>query len=160
MTAAEILSLVSKVTFALAVVFLVVTLFFFFKFRIIRIIGDLSGRTAKKSIAKMRAENEKNTAVEAVLPTNKSRNPAGIGKEAQKATHFYADRSVSKGAESGRAGDATEILSYTDGTGTQLLRETERLCAPAAQSAGTKTSDKAFKLVQSIVLIHTTETIE
>jgi len=56
---AEILSTVSIVSFALAAVFIVLVVVFWIRFGILGIIGDLSGRTAKKSIAKMRENNEK-----------------------------------------------------------------------------------------------------
>lgn len=59
MSTAEILSLISTISYILAVVCLTLAVFFFFKFQIPSVIGDLSGRTAKKSIARMRDSNEK-----------------------------------------------------------------------------------------------------
>ena len=56
---AEILSIISTSSFVLAALFLALAIFFWFKFGIPAIIGDLSGRTAKKSIAQMRENNEK-----------------------------------------------------------------------------------------------------
>lgn len=57
MSTAEILSLVSLISFILAGVCLVVALFLWFFFKIPGVIGDLSGRTARKSIEKMRQAN-------------------------------------------------------------------------------------------------------
>lgn len=58
MSTAEILSLISTISFVIAAVSFVLALFFWFYFKIPSVIGDLSGRTAKKSIARMRASNE------------------------------------------------------------------------------------------------------
>ncbi len=52
------LGIVSKVMFALAAVCLAFALYSFIVFKIPAVIGDLTGRTAKKSIEKMRLENE------------------------------------------------------------------------------------------------------
>lgn len=59
MTISEILSLISLISFALAVVSLIVAVFIWFKFEIPAVISDLSGRTAKKSIQRLREDNEK-----------------------------------------------------------------------------------------------------
>ncbi len=59
MSTAEILSLISTISFVIAAISLVLAVFFWFFFKIPSVIGDLSGRTAKKSIAKMRYANEK-----------------------------------------------------------------------------------------------------
>lgn len=56
---AETISTLSVISFAAAGVFLALSIFLFFFFRIPTVIGDLSGITARKSIAKMRAVNEK-----------------------------------------------------------------------------------------------------
>jgi len=56
---AETLSIISVACYAAAVFFLILAVFFFFFFRIPSVMGDLSGRTARKSIAKNRLRNEK-----------------------------------------------------------------------------------------------------
>lgn len=56
---AEILSMISIIAFVLAAIFLILAVFLWFYFRIPRVIGDLSGRTARKSIERMRAHNER-----------------------------------------------------------------------------------------------------
>lgn len=57
---AETLSTLSVISFAIAGICLALALFFWFLFKIPTVIGDLSGRIARKSVAKMRAINEKN----------------------------------------------------------------------------------------------------
>lgn len=58
----EILSTISIISFVLSGVCLILAILFFVKFKIPAVIGDLSGRTAKKSIARMRESNEKSGA--------------------------------------------------------------------------------------------------
>ena len=59
MNTAEILSLVSLICFILAGICLALALLFWFLFKIPTVIGDLSGRTARKSIAQRRQANER-----------------------------------------------------------------------------------------------------
>lgn len=55
---AQIYQMISLGAFFLAIICFMVALVCWFKFNIPKIIGDLSGRTAQKSIAQMRAHNE------------------------------------------------------------------------------------------------------
>lgn len=55
----QVYNIISIVAFSLAGVFFFVSVFLWFKFNVWEIIGDLSGRNAKKSIKQMRQENEK-----------------------------------------------------------------------------------------------------
>ena len=59
MSTSEILSTISLVSFVIAGISFLLAVFFWFRFNILVVIGDLSGRTARKSIEKMRANNEK-----------------------------------------------------------------------------------------------------
>lgn len=56
---ADTLSVISLVSFIVSGICFLLAVFFWFKFRILTIIGDLSGRTAQKSIERMRSYNEK-----------------------------------------------------------------------------------------------------
>lgn len=56
---ANTLATISIVSYVLAVIFLAGAVFCFVKFNIPLVIGDLTGRNAKKSIERMREENEK-----------------------------------------------------------------------------------------------------
>jgi hypothetical protein len=56
---AELLTKISWTLFALSAAALICAVVFWVKFKIPKIIGDLTGRNAKKEIAKMRSENEK-----------------------------------------------------------------------------------------------------
>ena len=55
----QILSWISLISFVLAGISFVVAIFIWFKFQIPSVINDLSGRTAKKSIQRLRESNEK-----------------------------------------------------------------------------------------------------
>ena len=59
MCTAEILSLVSLISYIVAGICLILCVFFWIFLRIPSVIGDLSGRTARKSIARIRANTEK-----------------------------------------------------------------------------------------------------
>ncbi len=56
---ADTLTTLSTVSFGLAALFLLLAVIVWIKFKIPAVIGDLTGRTARKSIARMRTENEK-----------------------------------------------------------------------------------------------------
>lgn len=56
---ADILHTLSIVSFILAVLFVVLAIALWFVFKIPNVIGDLSGRNARKSIARMRQNNER-----------------------------------------------------------------------------------------------------
>lgn len=56
---ADILHTLSIVSYILAVLFVLLAIVLWFIFKIPNVIGDLSGRNAKKSIARMRQNNEK-----------------------------------------------------------------------------------------------------
>ncbi len=53
----ETIKLLSTIAFIASAVLLALAVFLFFKFRIITIINDLTGRTARKSIAQIRENN-------------------------------------------------------------------------------------------------------
>lgn len=56
---ADILQTLSIVSYILSVLFIVLAVALWFIFKITNVIGDLSGRNAKKSIAQMRQNNER-----------------------------------------------------------------------------------------------------
>lgn len=59
MKTAEILSLISTISYVISAISLGLAVFFWFFFKIPSVISDLSGRTARKSIARRRASNER-----------------------------------------------------------------------------------------------------
>lgn len=75
---AETLSMISIIAFVLAGICLVATIILFIYFKIPSIIGDLSGKTARKSIEQMRQNNEKTG--------NKSYKPSKVNEKRGKLT--------------------------------------------------------------------------
>lgn len=56
---ADVLSIISIVAYVLSGIALVATVFLLFFFKIPNVIGDLSGKNARRSVARLRASNEK-----------------------------------------------------------------------------------------------------
>ncbi len=170
---AKVLNTVSLVTFILAVAFLAFGIFCFIKFRIPRIIGDLSGRTARKSIEQMRAENEKSgkksfrphpVAADRGPLTDQIKQSGKIKKDkAQKSNKSAQQPNLEKGVGSGATDvledlNATEKLDY-DENGTEILNDgTQVLSNEQINSALNKTT-VGMKMIQDIMFIHTDEVI-
>lgn len=155
---AEIMSKISVVSFILAAVCIVLTILLWFQFKIPVIIGDLSGRTAKKSIERIRKENEK-SGKKRHMPsfTNQER-----GKLTEKIDAKGIGRTVSpsdfnvteKLSEQNIQDEATELLeqetSVLDDNTTQVLQET----------TGENDAVYNWKLVDDVMIIHTDEVIQ
>ncbi len=115
---AETLSTFSIISFVVAGVGLVLAIFFWFFFKIPTVIGDLSGRTARKSIAKMRAENERSG-----KPKERKGNTAR-----GKMTGTMSDLDKTRKASTLDPKMETEVLAEnraegTDSGATEVLRE-------------------------------------
>lgn len=165
---AETLSLLSFVSFAVAGVCLVLAVFFWFFFRIPTVIGDLTGRTARKSIAKMRAANEKTGA--------KSYKESKINSERGRLTGTMPDsEKLSKKKksednerpETGLLADNKAETIDSEETG-MLYSETtgllidENATAPldlSVQHTVKRTGGKKLVMLDEVMLIHTDEVI-
>ena len=164
MSAAEILSLVSKIAYVVAGVSLVLALFFWFKFRIPSVISDLSGRTARKSIAKIREHNEKQQgkktgADRKKAPAVKAEKVSSNSQTAVRKQQAVADVRPETGLlgenrAAGPQGDETVILDSDESP--RLLDEdatsvlVENRPAPAPRSRGVK-----MTMLDEVILIHT-----
>ena len=173
---AQIYTVISIVSYSLAAVFFVISCFMWFRFKIPKIAGDLSGRTAKKSIEKMRKKNEESG--------NKSHKATPVARARGKKTETIDEKFVENKVHNDEStellsedqntellnennySDGTELLNnnnYSDGTellnnnnysdGTELLQnETELL------SEGNNPAEQ-LEVIDSIVLIHSNEII-
>ena len=156
---AQTYNIISIAAFSLAGAGLIVSVILWFKFGIWGIISDLSGRTAKKSIEQMRAENEK-SGKKSFRPSPVALERGGI-TEAVEIVQSSSDVTEKLSADE----NATEVLE--DGTevlvdNTELLNETSLLDGANASSGGTEflSGDlKSFRMIQDIILVHTNETI-
>lgn len=162
---AETLSTLSIVAFAVAGVSLVLAVVLFVYFRIPTVIGDLSGRNAKKSIARMRTSNEKsgNKSYRA-SETNAARGKLtstmpGIGEQPKKkksdAKVITQDQMPETGLLKENKASLTEesTVLLDDTEETMLLAETSK--EPAKRVGGVK-----LTLLEEVMLIHTEEVIE
>lgn len=204
MSNAEILSLISMISFVVAAVSFALAVFLWFAFKIPSVIGDLSGRTAKKSIARMRSNNEKSGG-QGYRPssTNASRGKLtdsmhtsekltggktakSAKKKAQDDLHpetGLLESNLASGADNLQtellnsseateilhsssmeteildAGGATEMLDGCEATG--ILEDDGTTASLAAEPKTTRkrTGGKQLRMLDNVMLIHTSEVI-
>lgn len=172
---ADILSIVSLVSFILSGVAFVLAILFFILFRIPSVIGDLSGRTARKSIAKMRVANEKTgvksykeskTNVERGKLTGTMPDSGKLNKknsapvDGQPETGLLADNKA-EGLESEATGVLDEETGMLESEATGLLVDenaTAPLTAPA-QKPFVRSGGKKIVMLEEVMFIHTEEVI-
>lgn len=168
---AETLQLLSIISFAVAAGCLVLAVFFWFFFKIPTVIGDLSGRTARKSIAKMRAANEKTGSKSyKASQTNAERGKLtgtmpGIGKE-KKSDGNPETGLLSENKADGLDAEATGILDDEAtgilGSETTGLLVDENATAPLDMQNPIpiiRTGSKKLEIIEEVILIHTDEVI-
>ncbi len=145
------LSTLSIICFIIAGAALILAAVLFFYFKIPTVIGDLSGKNAKKSIERLRASNEKTGKKSfRTSETNKKRGkltePMVQAQDDSPETTLLSDNQ----AES-VSGESTVLL---DGSGeTELLEETPK--EPPKRVGGVK-----LTMMDDVVMIHTSEVIE
>lgn len=166
---ADILSTVSIVLFVLAGVFLLLTITLGMKFSVWEIVGDLSGRTARKSIANIRTKNEKTGGkVYRSSSTNKERPPltsrmspaVEIKKETTTTTkQQYAETGIlAENQAESLDEEGTTILKPenqepSQGDETTILEECNSRFNQMAAVQG------EIQMIEEIILIHTDEVI-
>lgn len=164
---AGLLFLISNISFVLAAVCLALAVIFFVVFKIPLVIGELSGRTAHRSVERMRASNEKRSTFyrPGRVETGRGKRAAPVktagkseGKDGRPETGLLAET----GPAPERAA-ATELLAggragaFPDGNTTGPLADET---TPLAE-AGSKRRGGGVKLeiIEEILLIHTDEVI-
>ncbi len=165
---AQTLSTLSIISFVIAGVSLAAAILFWFFFKIPAVIGDLSGKTAKKSIAKMRAANEKTG--------NKSyrSSETNVGRGKLTETMDFADKGKAAGGRPApkihkptvAAPAETSLLDENKavyaGAETELLGadadETVLLAETPVQSAA-RVGGVQLTVVEIVEFIHTNEVI-
>ena len=176
---AEVLSIISLVSFIIAGISFALAVTFFFVFKIPNVIGDLSGRNAQRSIAQLRAINEKSgSKAYKTSETNAKRGKltgtmeeSGKLKKKNKKSGELKKKS-STDEERPETGllesnvveksdvQQTELLDTNDETG--LLgdpNETETL-ELASNRTKPRIGGKKLEMIEDIMLIHTEEVIE
>lgn len=141
---AQIYRIVSIAAFSLAGVSLVLAVIFWVKFRIWKVISDLSGRTARKSIEQMRAANEKSP--------KKSYHSVLAAAGCAKLTEPILQKEQKEAAI--RNGEGTSLLQYSV-NGTEILKT----AGLRRKEKGSVQEHRDFRILQDIVVIHTNEVI-
>ncbi len=149
---ALVYNIASIVAFSLSVIFLIIAIILWFRFDILKVIGDLSGRTARKSIEKMRASNESGS--------RKTLTPATVAKQKSSPTEIVKAPPPAPEPPKPAAADvnATEVLSYSSGGDTMFLDERETEANAKQQQVYAEKED--FQMLVDIVIVHTGEIVQ
>lgn len=196
---------VSIVFFILAGVFFIAAVYMFIRFNIPQVFGELSGKTARKSIEQMRNDNAKSGSKKSHRPSPNAVERGRLTDEIEhsKSLQRQGDNSVNlppKADPMPQQSGRTDILPGNEGNAvgslpTEMLDNTTEVLADNTASVGTEVltpnvgtellassidsyesgetqlldnqttvlqpevSQKGFKTVKSIVLIHTNEMI-
>lgn len=169
---ANIFSVSTIVLFVLAGVCLAFAIFAFITFKIPNVIGDLTGRNARKSIAQMRQENEKDgkkshhshpVAAERGTLTESIKQSNDKLKKQKQTTQ--KNKPVTKPDFIGGsatdvlcASNTTERLDYNE-TGTEILAEGTQVLSKEQMQAVLNQTAIGFKMIQNIIFVHTDEVI-
>lgn len=155
----ETIKLLSTIAFIAAAVLLVLAIFLFFKFQIITIINDLTGRTARRSIAQIRENN--------IRSGERPYRSSAVNVSRGKLTEPIPDdteRTTEKlpGVSAPLVNSETTLL-HEEGT-TELLVANEGttvLADGAAQStvANTEIETVELQILERIIYTHTDEVI-
>lgn len=166
---AETLSTLSIISFIAAAVFFAVAVFLWFFFGIPSVIGDLNGRNARKSIARMRATNER-TGVKAY---KESRANVERGKLTDTMRESGKIKKTRKSIEDDKpetgllsenmaetfASEGTSILA-DESTGLLVDDDATMPLATTASVQRKRTGGKKLNMIEEVILIHTEEVIE
>lgn len=144
---AQIYQVISIVAFCLAGVSFLLGIFFWLKFNIWKIIGDLSGRTARKSIEQIRTANE--------MSGKKSHRPTPVAVSRGKLTEPIELGKKTKSAQ--KEEEDTVVLQYSS-NGTELLEPGKSVLEKSFKKEFSKEA-ATFEILQSIVVTHTSEVI-
>ena len=179
MSVAEILSLISTISYVIAAISFVLAVFFWFKFKIPTVIGDLSGRTAKKSIAQMRASNER-AGGQGYRPSAANVSRGKLTSTMQHSRKLVSDdkktatepkkkaQAINVMPETGLlatnkadavVGQQTDLLETSGATG---LLEDENATAPLHEELKPvfkRTGGKKLTMLDEVIMIHTDEVI-
>lgn len=168
------INIVSIIFFIIAGVSLLVAIYSFVRFNIPQIIGELSGRTAKKSIAQMRDKNVKTgdkshrtspAAKERGTLTDKIEKKKSVEKSDEKISKVEEGTELLNSTEKLSTNIQTELLNeneteLSDDNATSVLSEETTVLTNNDNSQINVSNDSNdFKIIQNIVLIHTNETI-
>ncbi len=167
---AETLGTLSIISFVVAGIALAIAIVLWFIFEIPTVVGDLTGRTARKSIARMRAENEKTgTKKYKESKTNIERGKltetmSGINRNTdddRPETGLLAENrgGGTETEETGLLNAETSTVSDSEDTGL-LVDENETVALGNEVETKERIGGKSLTMIEEVMLIHTEEVIE
>lgn len=172
MSTAEILSLISLISYIVAGFCGVLAVFLWFFLKIPSVFGNLTGRTAKKSIEKMRQSNQKvgQVAAKAVAkPAQSHAAPAAAPVQVRREQPAAVKRQKVTDNRPGTGLLEDNKAMGTDMEQTELLipdvtclleEETGRLPTPGAAAGSVRQSGgKKLIMLDEVMLIHTDEEV-
>lgn len=156
---AETLSVISTFSFIAAGFFAIAAVVLWFVFEIPSVIGDLSGRTARKSIERRRKDNEKNKAefnpyriIKTVVPS--------VSVNERKSTELLKDTNetalIEEDSKTLPLMDSNVVVADSDDAATVIMNEDER-----EENILTERRNVGMKLaiLDEVIMIHTDEEI-
>lgn len=153
---ADTLSTLSIISFVVAGISLIIAVLLWFFWKIPMVVGDLSGRTAKKSIAKMRSENEKSGV--------KKYKEGKINIERGKLTETMSGNKVKSFNYDDRmetgllTENKSEIFEYEE---TEILVDNNKKDEfDSGILPKKRTGGKSLTIIEEVIFIHTDEVIE
>lgn len=153
---AETLSTLSIISFVVAGVAFIIAVIFWFFFDILTVVGDLTGKAAKKNIVKMRVANEKSGA----KMYKESRTNLERGKLTE-AMHESKEwfQNINGKQETGLL---VENRAETVNAGeTSLLIDEEKTSSlERSVYVENRIGGKTLKIIEEIMIVHTDEVIE
>lgn len=172
---ADTLQTLSVISYVIAGICFALAVILWFRFKIPDVINDLTGKTAKKTIAKMRSANEKSgvkfykqsatnvergklTVTASNLKETKNQND---NSENNRPETGLLDENKSQGVESVKTEVLDEVTDVLDFEATQVLDDEEStpLLNSQTDEQAIKPSAKKIEMLEEVTLIHTSETI-
>lgn len=166
---AETLSMISNISFVAAGICLIVAITFFIRFKIPSVIGDLSGRNARKSIEQMRKFNEKSGS-KSYKPSKSNvergkltETMQGLGageKENGNQNGSYSETSLLKENQINLSRESETELLYDDETTGLLQDENETVLLDDGTGKRMEKDERIpIHILEEVILIHTDEVI-
>lgn len=161
---ADILSTISIVSFLAAGVFAALAIALWFLFKIPTVAGDLSGRNARKSLERMRKDNEikanrhyklEDTVSKGGKPASRSK---GIGKSKKSGEHFETGL-LDENRASSYQSSHTVLMTEEEETGRLVDTDATVPIAEAEIAPERKAPTVVITMIEEIKYIHTEEVI-
>ena len=180
MSTAEILSLVSLISYIAAGVLLVLAVFFWFFFKIPSVMGNLSGRTAKKSIEQLRQANVRSGSksyrssttnaargkLTDPMPQTQEPDPVDTGSSEttplapdQVAPYYSEETTPLANQQAAPPYSAETTPLYTEDAATTMLDSQATATLGVAAPTASRPGRKQLTMLNEVMMIHTDEVI-